>query len=105
MKEIKLKNILMLTIAGFVNAFGVTVFLAPVKLYDSGISGTSMLLSQLTPEWCSLSLFLLLLNIAILHWHVYCQKYLAVWLMPVSEEFREGQRGGCLETRARCLYL
>lgn len=63
MKEIKLKNILMLTIAGFVNAFGVTVFLAPVKLYDSGISGTSMLLSQLTPEWCSLSLFLLILNI------------------------------------------
>ena len=63
MKEIKMKNILMLTIAGFVNSFGVTVFLAPVKLYDSGISGTSMLLSQLTPDWCSLSLFLLLLNI------------------------------------------
>lgn len=63
MKEIKLKNILMLTIAGFVNAFGVTIFLSPVKLYDSGISGTSMLLSQLTPEWCSLSLFLLILNI------------------------------------------
>ncbi len=63
MKEIKLKNILMLTIAGFINAFGVTLFLYPVKLYDSGISGTSMLLSQLTPEWCSLSLFLLILNI------------------------------------------
>ena len=63
MKEIKLKNILMLTIAGFVNAFGVTVFLYPVKLYDSGISGTSMLLSQITPEWCSLSFFLLILNI------------------------------------------
>ncbi len=63
MEKIKIKNILMLTIAGFVNAFGVTVFLAPVKLYDSGISGTSMLLSQLTPEWCSLSLFLLILNI------------------------------------------
>lgn len=63
MKEIKLKNILMLTIAGFVNAFGVTVFLAPVKLYDSGVSGTSMLLSQITPEWCSLSLFILLINI------------------------------------------
>jgi len=63
MKEIKLKNILMLTIAGFVNAFGVTVFLYPVKLYDSGISGTSMLLSQITPEWCSLSFFLLILNV------------------------------------------
>ena len=52
----------MLTIAGMVNAFGITVFLAPVNLYDSGISGTSMLLSQLTPEPCSLSVWLLLLN-------------------------------------------
>lgn len=61
--EIKLKNILLLTVAGLINAFGVTVFLAPVKLYDSGISGTSMLLSQITPEFLSLSVFLLLLNI------------------------------------------
>ena len=62
-EEVKLQNFLLLTIAGFVNAFGVTVFLAPVKLYDSGISGTSMLLSQITPEMFSLSFFLLLLNI------------------------------------------
>lgn len=55
-------NVLFLTVAGLVNAFGVTIFLAPVKLYDSGISGTSMLLSQLTPEAWSLSVFLLLLN-------------------------------------------
>lgn len=53
----------MLTVAGIINAFGVTVFLSPVKLYDSGISGTSMLLSQITPEQFSLSLFLLILNI------------------------------------------
>ena len=53
----------MLTVAGLINAFGVTFFLAPVKLYDSGISGTSMLLSQVTPEWMSLSVFLLLLNV------------------------------------------
>ena len=56
-------NFLFLTAAGLINAFGVTIFLAPVKLYDSGISGTSMLLSQLTPEAWSLSVFLLLLNI------------------------------------------
>ncbi len=62
-KEIKLTNFLYLTVAGFINAFGVTVFLAPVKLYDSGISGTSMLLSQITPEYLSLSVFLLILNI------------------------------------------
>ena len=53
----------MLTAAGIVNAFGITVFLTPVKLYDSGISGTSMLLDQLTPEHLTLSLFLLILNI------------------------------------------
>ena len=63
MRKFKIKNFIMLTTAGLVNALGVTIFLSPVKLYDSGISGTSMLLSQITPDWCSLSLFLLLLNI------------------------------------------
>lgn len=63
LQQIKLKNLLLLTVAGLINAFGVTVFLAPVKLYDSGISGTSMLLSQITPEYLSLSVFLLILNI------------------------------------------
>lgn len=63
LKNISLFNLLMLTIAGIINAFGVTVFLSPVNLYDSGISGTSMLLSQITPEYLSLSVFLLLLNI------------------------------------------
>ena len=53
----------MLTAAGIVNAVGVTMFLAPVQLYDSGVSGTSMLLGQLTPPTLSLSLFLLLINI------------------------------------------
>lgn len=56
-------NLFMLTIAGIVNAFGITLFMAPVKLYDSGISGTSMLLEQITPSYLSLSLFLLKLNI------------------------------------------
>lgn len=63
MKKFELKNFILLTVAGIVNAFGVTFFLAPVKLYDSGISGTSMLLSQITPDWMSLSLFLILLNV------------------------------------------
>lgn len=61
MNRVKPKNILMLTLAGIINAIGITFFLAPVKLYDSGISGTSMLLSQITP--LNLSVFLLLLNI------------------------------------------
>ena len=56
---LKWKNIFVLTLAGCINAFGVTIFLMPVKLYDSGISGTSMLLSQITPSWLSLPVFLI----------------------------------------------
>lgn len=63
MKKFKITNFLMLTIAGIVNAVGVTMFLSPVKLYDSGISGTSMLLSQITPEYLTLSIFLVALNV------------------------------------------
>ena len=63
MHKLKITNFIMLTIAGIVNAFGITVFLMPVKLYDSGISGTSMLFDQLTPEYLTLSIFLVLLNI------------------------------------------
>ena len=63
LKSLKPINFPMLMLAGFINAFGITVFLAPVNLYDSGISGTSMLLGQLTPEYMTLSIFLLILNI------------------------------------------
>lgn len=56
-------SFLWLTLAGCINAVGVNMFLAPVKLYDSGISGTAMLLNYLTPETFTLSIFLLLLNI------------------------------------------
>ena len=62
LKELSPMNLLLLTAAGAINAIGVTIFLAPVKLYDSGISGTSMLLWQITPEWLILPIFLLLLN-------------------------------------------
>ena len=44
-QRIKKRNLILITLAGLINAFGVTIFLAPVKLYDSGISGTAMLLS------------------------------------------------------------
>ncbi len=57
------KNFIWLTVAGIINAIGVTVFIAPVQLYDSGISGTSILLSQITPDYLNLSMFLLVLNI------------------------------------------
>lgn len=61
-QRIKLKNLIMLTLAGCVNAFGITVFLAPVSLYDSGISGTSMFLDQIISP-VPLSVFLIALNI------------------------------------------
>lgn len=63
LQSIRALNFVLLAIAGIINAIGVTIFIAPVKLYDSGISGTSILLSQVTPEAWSLSVFLLLLNI------------------------------------------
>lgn len=63
LKSLQPKNFVLLLIAGFINAFGVTVFLAPVNLYDSGISGTSMLLGQITPEYLTLSVFLIVLNV------------------------------------------
>lgn len=63
LKKLKLKNFILLSLSGVINAFGVTLFIAPVNLYDSGISGTSILLSQLTPSYLTLSLFLIVLNI------------------------------------------
>ena len=63
LRGLRWQNFILLLIAGCINAFGVTVFLAPVNLYDSGISGTSILLSQITPAYMTLSVFLLILNI------------------------------------------
>lgn len=56
-------NFLGLTVSGIINSIGVTVFLAPINLFDSGFSGTSMLLYQLTPPWLTLSMFLVVLNL------------------------------------------
>ena len=63
LKKLRWQNFILLLIAGCINAVGVTMFLSPVNLYDSGISGTSMLLWQITPEQFTLSLFLVLLNV------------------------------------------
>ena len=65
LRQVKPLNLLALLGAGIVNAVGVTMFLAPVNLYDSGISGTSMLLWQVTPDWLILPVFLLELNLPI----------------------------------------
>ncbi len=59
-------KLIWMIVAGIVSAFGITCFLSPMHLYDSGIAGTSLLLSQLTPPWCSLSLFLVILNVPLM---------------------------------------
>lgn len=62
-KQLKLINFLGLTVAGCINAVGVTLFLAPLKLIDSGISGLSMVLGSCTT--LQLSLYLLIFNLPI----------------------------------------
>ena len=54
-------NFIFLFAAGIINAIGINMFLSPVSLLDSGFSGTSMLLGEITP--LSLSIFLLVFNI------------------------------------------
>lgn len=61
LNDLKWKNMIMLTAAGIINAIGITIFLNPVKLYDSGISGTSLLIAGISR--IPLSVCLLLLNI------------------------------------------
>lgn len=63
LKQLSIKNFLLLTLSGTINAVGVTMFLSPLHLYDSGFSGTAMLLEELTPSYLTLSIFLLILNI------------------------------------------
>lgn len=65
LKEIKPRYFFFLAVAGIINAIGVTMFLYPVKIYDSGFSGTSMLLDQLTPAYYVLSFFLIFLNLPV----------------------------------------
>ena len=60
--EFKAVNFILLLAAGIINAIGVNLFLAPVHLYDSGISGTSMLMCRLLPA-VPMSVFLIILNV------------------------------------------
>jgi uncharacterized membrane-anchored protein YitT (DUF2179 family) len=52
--DFNIHNFLMLTLAGIINAVGITLLLAPVGLYDSGVSGLAMFLDMLIsvmPLW------------------------------------------------------
>ena len=59
-------RLIWMALAGIVSAFGITCFLSPMHLYDSGIAGTSLLLSQVTPDFLSLSFFLVVLNVPLM---------------------------------------
>lgn len=61
-KELKFSNIILMVIAGTINAVGVTLFLTPVSLIDGGFSGTAFVLSGITPDFLPLSFFLIVLN-------------------------------------------
>jgi uncharacterized membrane-anchored protein YitT (DUF2179 family) len=85
-------NCLCLLSAGIVNGIGVTIFIAPVQLYDSGTSNTSILLSQVTTSYLSLSFFLILLNIPLLLYGLQKQGivfsvYAIIAITPVADLF------------------
>ncbi|MGN0814315.1 MAG: YitT family protein [Candidatus Coproplasma sp.] len=63
-EDFKLFNFVMLVIAGIINAIGVTLLLAPLRLYDSGVSGLAMFLDVLIvpmPLWS----WLIIINVPI----------------------------------------
>ncbi len=62
LKELSIKNFIGLTIAGIINAIGVTLFLSPLGLIDGGLSGTALFLDKITPTYLVLSYFLIILN-------------------------------------------
>ncbi len=65
-EKIKPVKFIYFTLAGIISSLGITVFLQPVGLYDSGVAGTSMLLASVTPSFLSLPVFLLVLNIPLI---------------------------------------
>ncbi len=62
-KKFRPLNFLGLTIAGVINAIGVCLLLAPLNIYDGGLSGTSVLLDKVTPVWLTQAMFLIVLNV------------------------------------------
>ena len=65
----KVKNFIMLFVAGVINAVGVTLLLLPAAFYDSGFSGISMLIIQLLPgsvqQYVQLWVPLIVLNLPV----------------------------------------
>ena len=87
LKMLRWQNFLLLICAGCINAVGVTMFLAPVNLYDSGMSGTAMLLWQATPPQYTLSVFLVILNVPLFLFGLkkqgWCFTVYSIWVVLV----------------------
>lgn len=60
-QSFNLKNFLLILLGGVISAVGVSFFFYPVSLYDSGVSGLSMFLNQITSV--PISVFLIAINI------------------------------------------
>lgn len=63
-EDFNIFNFAMLILAGVINAFGVTLLLAPLRLFDSGVSGLAMFLDVLIvpmPLWS----WLIIINVPI----------------------------------------
>lgn len=60
LRQFSVVNFVFLTLAGVINAVGVTLFLGAVGLFDGGFSGTSMLLADVTAV--DMSIFLIVIN-------------------------------------------
>ena len=71
LKTLKPINFIFLLLAGAINAFGVTLFLFPVKLYDSGILGFLMLFDQIN------HIFVFLVHLNLLRY-----QYIPYYLIP-----------------------
>ncbi len=61
----KVKNFIMLFVAGVINAVGVTLLLLPAGFYDSGISGVAMIINNVTPSYIQLWIPLVVLNLPV----------------------------------------
>ena len=66
LRSLKWYKFPLLMLAGIFSSLGITAFLQPARLYDSGIAGTSMFLADLTPPFLTLPIFLLVLNIPLI---------------------------------------
>jgi uncharacterized membrane-anchored protein YitT (DUF2179 family) len=65
LKTLKIKNFIVLSIAGLINSVGVNLILEPLNFLDGGFSGLSEYLGMICSPYITISIFLLIFNIPI----------------------------------------